>query len=207
MRKWWMSSAAALGAVLLACGSSDKEGGSKTTAGPEDVPAVAVPTGGGTGDGGDGGGDGGTTADPTCNGSVTLRLLGRNVGVGVSALRIQTGALQVTSGAPLAVDGAVAGPLDLALEHAHRLGIVTPPDAARAVKAVLPISAAQVAGTALTGDLDVCTTSPIEFTFDPGRVRPPACHVVVELDVARSVQGALGDGGGPFLLPQFKVVY
>jgi hypothetical protein len=205
MRKWWMSSAAALGAVLLACGSSEKGSGSKTTAGPEDVPTVAVPTGDGTGDGG--GGDGGTTADPTCNGDVTLRLLGRNVGVGVSALRIQTGALQVTAGAPLVVNGADTGPLDLALEHAHRLGIVSPPAAARAVKAVLPISAAQVAGTALTGDLDVCTTSPIEFTFDPGLVRPPACHVVVELDVARSVQAALGDGGSPFLLPQFKVVY
>lgn len=201
MRRSWMSGAAALGAVwLLACGSSETGSGSKTTGGFEDVPTVVVPGGDGTGDGG--GGDTGT-----CNGNVTLRLLGKNVGVGVSALRLQPGTLQVTAGAPLVVNGAAAGPLDLALEQAHRLGIVSPPAAARAVKAVLPITAAQVAGAALTGDLDVCTTGPIEFTFDPGLVRPPGCHVVVELDVARSVEPALGDGGSPFLLPQFKVVY
>jgi hypothetical protein len=204
-----MSSAAALVAVSLACGSSEDGGGSMTTAGPEDGATVPAPAGDGTENGGGDGGGGGDagTANPTCDGNVTLRLLGRNVGVGVSALRIQTGALQVTSGASLVVTGAAAGPFDLALEHAHRLGIVSPPAAARVVKAVLPISAAHVAGSTLTGDLDVCTTGPIEFTFDPGRVRPPACHVVVELDVARSVQGALGDGGSPFLLPQFKVVY
>ena len=97
-------------------------------------------------------------------------------------------------------------PADLAQPQAYRLGIVAPPGGATAATAVLPISAAHAAGTLVTGDLDVCT-GPIEFTFDPARVDPRRCHVVVELDVARSVQPALGAGGSPFLLPQFKVVY
>jgi hypothetical protein len=137
---------------------------------------------------------------------VTVRLLGTNAGIGISALEVEPGPLEVTSGATLVVTGATAGALDLAQPQAYRLGIVTPPAGATAATAVIRISAAHVAGTLLTGDLDVCT-GPIAFTFDPARVDPRRCHVVVELDVARSVQPALGAGGSPFLLPQFKVVY
>lgn len=224
MRGWWRSGAAALGAVLLACGSNGDGGGSQLTTGPAVIPDEPAPTGDGTGDGGGtetgggaadegepgtGGGDEGgneTVTDPGCDGHVTVRLLGTNVGVDLTALHVEPGPLQVTSGAALVVTGATAGALDLAQPQAYRLGIVAPPGGATAATAVLPISAAHAAGTLVTGDLDVCT-GPIEFTFDPARVDPRRCHVVVELDVARSVQPALGAGGSPFLLPQFKVVY
>jgi hypothetical protein len=215
MRGWWRSGAAALGAVLLACGSNGDGAGSQLTTGPTVIPDEPAPTGDGIGDGGgtetgggagEEGGDETGTTEPGCDGHVTVRLLGTNVGVDLSALHVEPGALQVTSGAALVVTGATAGALDLAQPQAYRLGIVTPPDGATAATAVLPISAAHAAGTLVTGDLDVCT-GPIEFTFDPARVDPRRCHVVVELDVARSVQPALGAGGSPFLLPQFKVVY
>ncbi len=137
---------------------------------------------------------------------MTVRLLGRNAGTDISVFSVEPGALEVTSGSALAVTGATAGALDLVQANAYQLGMVTAPAGAIAATAVFPISAAHVTGTALTGDLDVCT-APIEFTFDPTRVRLPDCHVVVELDLARSVQPALCAGGSPFLLPQFRVVY
>jgi hypothetical protein len=194
MRGWWRSSAATIAAVLLACGSSGNGGKSQPAPGNGPDP------------GGDGTGEENGTVDPSCGGHVTVRLLGTNAGTGISALSVEPGALEVTSGSALVVTGATAGALDLVQAQAYRLGIVTPPAGATAATAVFPITAAHVAGTALTGDLEVCT-APVEFTFDPARVRPPACHVVVELDLARSVHPALCAGGSPFLLPQFRVVY
>lgn len=215
MHGWWRSGAAALGAVLLACGSGGDGAGSQPGAGPTIVPDEPAPTGEVIGDGGttdtgeaapEEGGSEPVTTDPGCNGSVTVRLLGTNPGLEPTALHVEPGALQVASGAALVVTGATAGALDLAQPQAYRLGIVRPPDGATIATAVLPILAAHVAGTLVTGDLDVCT-GPIAFTFDPARVDPRRCHVVVELDVARSVQPALAAGGSPFLLPQFRVVY
>jgi hypothetical protein len=135
-----------------------------------------------------------------------VRLLGVAPGT-ISAASVETSALQVaTSGGPLTVASPAKEPFDLVLPWAYRLGIVLPPKDATRVSVSFGITAASVTTPAGTTALDVCT-APITFDFDPARVNPANCHVVVELDLARSMLPPPVQGGSAFLLPQFKVVY
>lgn len=180
--------AAGMTAMLLACGSGGDDDTSTrlVSADPGLPPEVKV------------------EPEPPCGGFVTLRLRGTNLG-SLSALTVETGALAVTAGEPLEVLQQRTLPVELFADGgAPRLGVVRPP--AGLVTVSIPIVSATAAGEQVQGPLDACV-APLEFTFDPARVDPARCHVVVELDVARSALPAATEGGSAFLLPQLKVVY
>lgn len=180
---------AALSAAALGCGGGGSERAPLVTQSvPEDTGGVPplVTTGGGGHEG--------------CGGEVTVRL--RGVGAGaLGTFQLSLGPVEARAAVPLTLaDALPPGPIDLVLDHAYRLGIVTPPAGASSVHVTVPL----VAASAALAPVDVCT-APIEFTFDPSRVDPDRCHVVVELDLGRSIQADAP--GGVALLPQFTVRY
>ncbi|WP_242338898.1 MULTISPECIES: hypothetical protein [Anaeromyxobacter] len=82
--------------------------------------------------------------------------------------------------------GAPAAAFDLAAGDGFRVGDVPLP-ASGPVTATLAIESARVAGGALSGELDVCA-APLSFTFDADEVDAGRCRLVIQLDLARSLQ-------------------
>lgn len=138
---------------------------------------------------------------PPCGGLVTLRLHGVDAGA-LTGFALETGAITADAGGALPVEQAATGPFELVSDDAFKLGVIAPPAGAGTVSVSLPLVAATVSGGTAPGALSTCTP-PIEFAFDPAKVDPLRCHVVVELSAARSVVA----GASPFVLPQFKIRY
>jgi hypothetical protein len=114
--------------------------------------------------------------------------------------------LEVSAGAgaaiPVALDA--GGPLDLTTsDHAFAVGTAAIPAGTSRIVATLPFATVQAnlaSGSAL---LDLCT-APLRIVFSADQVDPTRCHVVVHLDLARSV-GTQGSGGA--FLPNFTVQF
>lgn len=138
-----------------------------------------------------------------CPDGVQIMVRGTDAGafehffVTAAGLEVSTGA-----GATIPVTLEAAGPLDLTTSnHAFAVGTAAIPAGTSAIVATLPFATVQAnlaSGSAL---LDLCT-APLRIAFSAGQVDPTRCHVVVHLDLARSV-GMQGSGGA--FLPNFTV--
>lgn len=192
MRYGW-AWALALASMLVACGDGGDAVGSGSGGTPGDPPSGDPPGGGG------GGGGGGDPALP-CSGLVMIRLRGSDPGA-LTGLRLGTGVLAASADGALVVSRPGSGSYELVGTDAHPLGQVAPAGAG-SVDVRLPLVSASAAWGGAGEDVTVCTP-PLEFTFRPAAVDPERCHVVVELDLSRSVLR----GATATLLPQFKVVY
>lgn len=140
---------------------------------------------------------------PRCEGLVTLRLRGANAGA-IETFDVQMGGLDFrTPGAVLSSAGGAPPALSLAGVESQRLVVLRVP-AAGTVEATLRPSRVHACAASRCQDLDLCT-APIDFRFDLEKVNPERCHVVLQLDLARSLQPL--PGGDAAFLPQLSVHY
>ncbi|HET8538903.1 MAG TPA: hypothetical protein VFL83_03420 [Anaeromyxobacter sp.] len=183
------SSLAAIAAFAIACGRD----GDVTRRDVREPPAD---------DGGDGAPGGGDPQGPACRGLVTVRLRGVDQGA-LATFDVALAALDVeANGATLPPRWSASGTLALAGVESRKLAVLasTPGET---VEVTLRLAGIHACDGARCLDLDLCT-APISFRFDPDRVSPERCHVVLHLDLADSVQ-PLGDGVA--FLPRFSVHY
>ncbi len=181
MRRTW---GAALAAIVAACGQ-----GSRTQRELQSVPPVQ------------GGGNGQPAAAP-CTGGVTVHLDGIDPG-DVTSLEVGVASVAFTGAGflPLQADSTASGALDVAAA-CQDLAVLALPQAGPVHGTIsLGTTHACVGGSCF--DLDACT-KPIAFQFDPAKVSPERCDVVVSLDLARSVYAA---GDVRAFLPHFLVHY
>jgi hypothetical protein len=160
---------AAVAALVAACGAGDNRGA---------APASEAPTGNDTpGEGGTPSGGGTPSIEPPpparCGGSASLWIAGAHTGL-VSSFRIGVRAA-----------GAPGTAFDLAAGDRFRVGDVPLP-ASGPVTATIAIESARVAGGSFSGDVEVCA-GPLAFTFHAGDVDAERCHVVIRLDLTRSL--------------------
>jgi hypothetical protein len=133
---------------------------------------------------------------------VTVRLRGVDEGA-LGTFDVDLASLDVTvKGAPLAPRWTAAGTLPLVGADSYRLAIVdgTPGDTTEVTLGLGRVHACDATGC---HDLDLCT-APISFRFETDKVSPDRCHVVLHLDLAKSVQ-PLAEGAA--FLPRFSVHY
>jgi hypothetical protein len=189
--------AGALALLVGACGSGSQFGGSSQGGTGNE---------GGGGFEGGGGGTGGGGALAGCPDGVTLRVAGVDPGA-VTSLALSVGGVDAAyeeGGLPISVTGLDASPHDLLAASSSAIGVL---HLGAQLWPYARISLTFSGGSAVLGeacgDLDLCT-GPLTFHLDPGLVKPDRCHVVVTLDVGRSVAAT---AGGLVFLPQFRVVY
>jgi hypothetical protein len=95
--------------------------------------------------------------------------------------------------------GAPGALFDLAAGDGFRVGDVPLP-ASGPVTAAVAIESARVTGGTMSGDVDVCA-APLSFTFDADDVDAARCHVVIQLDLTRSLRRDPATGA-LLLIPQ-----
>jgi hypothetical protein len=157
-----------------------------------------------TGCGSMGGSSEQAVASGFCPDGVRIMIRGTNAAA-FQHFYVTAAGLEVGSGGtaiPVALDA--GGPLDLtAADNAFAIGTAAIPAGTSPIVATLPLATVQAnlpGGRAL---LDLCT-APLRITFSADQVDATRCHVVVHLDLARSV-GAQGSGGA--FLPNFTVKF
>lgn len=141
-------------------------------------------------------------AAPGCGGGVTIRLRGAD-GDGSGDRAIEVGAMTVRAdGAPVEVRGGTTGMLDVTRDHAYDLGMVSLPENVSRVEVRVPVLGGRVGDD----DADACT-GPIDFGFDPAKVAPTRCHVVVQLDPWSFSALATASDPTPVIVPSFTIRY
>lgn len=184
---------AAAAALALACGSD------------RGSPSVIVNDGAPVDPGG-GGDPGGGIATRPCNGQVTLRLLGVNPGP-LTAFHLAVSGASFARDGAAPVDGLGAQTLDLLSAHAWRLGTFSYPEGAMAALATVELAG----GHATTAGGEVAfgqCLAPLRIPIDLSNVHPDRCHVVIHLDLSRSVMASAGTGaGGLTFMPNLALFY
>ncbi len=122
-----------------------------------------------------------SAAPERCNGTASVRLKGVRPGL-VSSATIGLGSFS---------GDLVAG--DLAL------GSIALPGSGQ-VTLTLPIDSMKVTNGQGTREVTTCA-APLAFTFDAADVDPLRCHIVIELDLGRSLRPD-PETGAPLLVPQ-----
>jgi hypothetical protein len=188
MRGTWV---AALAAAVTACGQ-----GRTDAVAHQQVP----PAQGGTA----------SASGPPCGGLVTVRVDGVDPGQ-VTALQLAvTGVSFATDigpgkavGDPLAPERTASGTLDVAAA-CQELAVLKPPQGSGIVQGTVMLGTTHVCVAGSCFDEDACEFRPLRFQFDPAKVSPDRCEVVVRFDLARSAYTA---GGAQAFLPNFSVHY
>ncbi len=174
----------AIAAFAIACGRNGSGNGERASAPPD----------GATGGGG--------ATGPACDGYVTVRLRGVDPGA-LGTFDVDLAAIEATvDGAPIAPHWSAWGPLSVAGVESNRLAVLrsTPGET---VDFTVRLERVHVCDATRCADVDLCT-APLAFRFDTDKVSPERCHVVLHLDLARSVEP--NDGGLAFL-PTYSVHY
>lgn len=193
----WMGSLA-LVALALACGRGSTPGADGSPSGgiPVDPAPTAPP-----------GGDSLERPPPSvqvptepCGGLLTLRLKATEANLAETVSIAVTGVDVARGGALLPAIWAAAGTASFPVEGAYRMAVLAAPDGDGTVDATFRLGAVQVCSGGSCAELGSCG-APLQFSFDPAKVRADNCHVVVELSLAGSLPG------GAAFLPTFSVHY
>ncbi|HET8541771.1 MAG TPA: hypothetical protein VFL83_17970 [Anaeromyxobacter sp.] len=128
-----------------------------------------------------------------------MKLRGSRPGI-VSSFTVRLGPLRASAGT-VGVSDAGLRSADLVAADSVLLGTITLAGGGP-VSVSFDVTSAHVTGTGLSGEIAAC--APVKLSFTPAQVRSGTCHVVVDLDLGRSVQRDPVTGAA-FILPHHTV--
>lgn len=145
------------------------------------------------------------TPDPAvpCGGAVTVRLKGSGVPAG-RTVRLQVSRVALLQVADVLQPSFVGiGEAVFPVAGTYRMAVVPAPPPGREVVVQLHLAGGQVCEGDRCTPLQPCG-APLITVFDPAKVRADNCHVVIDLDLARSIQPV---HGGLATLLQYRLGY
>lgn len=186
-------------AALVSCGRATSDSGARVTgSGGTTSPGDAT----GSDASGKDGPDAGSSAAP-CHGEFTVFLAATNPGEGQRLDLTIAGVDLVGSDGTIEPTFASSETFSFPSAGAFRVALAPIPAVGGFIDASIRL--ADILAVETGGDThpDLCS-GPLSFRFDAGKISPESCHVVLILDLAKSI--AAGPSG-PVFLPSFSIHY